>query len=148
MANVLTNTYDPSKVIVTFGAVQLSGFAEGTFISIKRSGNVFEKKKGSDGTIERINKNAMDFSVEITLQQTSNSNLLLDALMKADMVANAGVLPLTITDLYGSTLFEAPQAWISKDPDVDFGDDTTNRTWTFETGVASLTIGGNALTIS
>lgn len=142
----LVNSYDPSQVIVTFGGIPLSGFADETFVTIKRSnGGVYSKKRGADGTVERVNKCSYDFTVEITLQQTSNSNLVLDGLMKVDLASNAGVLPLAIKDNQGTTLFVAPNAWINEDPEVSFGNDTTSRKWVFETGPASLTVGGNAL---
>lgn len=136
-------TFDPAKVVFAAGLKTLSGFAPGTFITIKRNGNGFEKKRGSDGDVERINKNANDFEVEVKFLQTSSANDILSALYATDTSTNAGVIALTIKDGLGTTVFSAPQAWISKDPDVEFADDTQARTWTFQTGKAALFVGGN-----
>lgn len=136
-------TYIPGKVIMTFGPIIATGFADGTFITITRSGDLFEKKKGADGSVERVHKSAFDFEVALTLLQSSLSNDLLSGVVAADEVDGSGVHPLTIKDLSGTTLFFAEQAWIQKDPDDEFGDTTGNREWMFATGPAVKFTGGN-----
>jgi hypothetical protein len=136
-------TYDPKMVVITFGAVPISGYAEGTFVRVNRSGDAFTKSKGAGGDIERVNRNQGDFEVSITLQQTSSSNTELSAILAADQATNAGVFPLTIKDILGNTLFFAPQAWIRKDPEWEDGDDLNSREWTFDTGIAGNLVGGN-----
>jgi hypothetical protein len=136
-------TYDPKMVVITFGAVPISGYAEGTFVRVNRSGDAFSKSKGAGGDIERVNRNQGDFEVSITLQQTSSSNTELSAILAADQATNAGVFPLTIKDMLGNTLFFAPQAWIRKDPEWEDGDDLNSREWTFDTGIAGNLVGGN-----
>ena len=136
-------SYDPKQVFVTFGVLPLSGFAEGTFISIERSGDLFEKSRGADGSIDRVNKNAFDFSVTLTLKQTSPSNDGLSAVVVADQLTNAGVFPLTVKDLNGTTLFVAPQAWIAADPTTELADTLSSREWRFDTGPAERFTGGN-----
>ena len=143
MADLNVRTYDPSKIIVTFGGVPLSGFSEGTFVSIKRSGDVFTKVKGADGGIDRVNNCNYAFEVTFTCKQTTPTNEYLSGLLAADQLSNAGTLPLVVKDNLGSTIFTAMQAWIKKDPDVDFADKLSDRTWTFDTGPAVLLAGGN-----
>lgn len=141
--NPLVKTYDPKMVVMTFGTIKIAGYAEGTFVKVSRSGDAFSKSKGAGGDIERVNRNQGDYEVAITLQQTSATNAELSAALAADQVTNAGVLPLTIEDKLGQTLFEAPQAWIRKDPDWEDGDDLNSREWTFDTGIAVNLVGGN-----
>lgn len=136
-------TYDPKMVVITFGAVPISGYAEGTFVRVNRSGDAFTKSKGAGGDIERVNRNQGDFEVSVTLQQTSSSNTELSAILAADQATNAGVFPLTIKDMLGNTLFFAPQAWIRKDPEWEDGDELNSREWTFDTGIAGNLVGGN-----
>lgn len=138
-------TYDPKFIIATFGEVLFTGYADGTFITITRNGNLFDKRKGADGSVDRINMNASDFEVVITLMQTSLTNDGLSALALLDRVSNLGVKPLTITDLNGTTLFFARQAWIQADPNDEDGDTLGNREWTFGTGPAEKFTGGNLL---
>lgn len=143
MADLTVRTYDPKKVIVTVGVHVLTGYPDGTFIKIKRGGDAFEKAVGADGTVDRINKNRTDYEVEVTLKATSPLNAILSGLLVADQLSNAGVLPLTIADLSGNSLFSAPQAWLRKDPDVEYADSLGTRTWLFDTGAGVNLIGGN-----
>ena len=141
--DLTVKTYDPKMVVITFGVIPISGYAEGTFVSVNRSGDAFVKSKGAGGDVERINKNQGDFEVTVTLQQTATVNAELSAALAADMVTNAGVFPLTIKDLLGKTLFYAPQAWIRKDPEWEDGDDLNTRAWVFYTGIGANLVGGN-----
>ncbi len=143
MANLPVRTFDPKLVVITFGALSISGYAEGTFVSVNRSGDAFAKSKGAGGDIERVNRNQGDFEVTVTLQQTSPTNAELSAILAADQASNAGVWPLTIKDMLGQTLFFAPEAWIRKDPEWEDGDDLNSRAWVFDTGIAANLIGGN-----
>ena len=55
MADPAVRTYDPNSIIVSFMGKTLAGFAEGSFLKIKRSGDMFTKVKGADGSVDRIN---------------------------------------------------------------------------------------------
>lgn len=143
MADPLTRTYDPKQVILTFGGVIFTGYAEGTFVSIAGNGDKFEKSRGADGGVDRVNKNANDYSVTVTLKQTSPTNDALSIIMNADIVSNTGKFPLTIKDLGGTTLFTTAQAWIAKDPDDEYSDSMSTREWRIDTGIAAKITGGN-----
>lgn len=143
MADPNVRTYDPNSIIVSFMGKTLAGFAEGSFLKIKRSGDMFTKVKGADGSVDRINNNAFDFEVTLSLKQTTPSNTLLSGIAAADQLLNKGVGMLIIKDNAGTTLFTAAQAWIRKDPDADFADKLSPREWTFDTGVAAFLLGGN-----
>lgn len=143
MADTKVRTYDPKKIIVVFGPVIMTGFAEGTVVSIAQNGDNFEKVKGADGGVDRVNKNANDHAITVTLKQTSISNDALSVIAIADAAANAGIYPLTIKDLNGTSLFFAEQAWIAKSPDDEFGDAMSNREWRLDTGIAEKFTGGN-----
>ena len=145
MIDPVVRTYDPKLVIVTFGAIPITGFAEGTFVSIAGNGDRFEKSKGADGTVDRVNKNANDYAVTITIKQTSLTNDLLSAVLNADLLSNTGKFPLTIKDLNGTALFFAPQAWIAKDPDDEYSDTLSSREWRIDTGPGTKFTGGNIL---
>ena len=136
-------TYDPKKVVVTFGAIIFTGFADGTFVNIAGNGDKFEKRKGADGTVDRVNKNANDYSVTVTLMQTSLTNDALSAVLAADQLSNSGKFPLTVKDINGTSLFFATSAWIGKDPDDEEGDSLGNREWRIDTGFAAKHTGGN-----
>ena len=47
--NIGVKTFDPKMVVLTFGNITLSGYAEGTFVRVNRSGDAFAKSKGAGG---------------------------------------------------------------------------------------------------
>ena len=140
----LVRTYDPKLNIVTFGTILMSGFAEGDAITISQPDDSFELIRGSDGTIDRVNKNILHVVVEINLKSTSPVNDLLSIIHKNDKLTNGGKLPLIIKDLNSAaTLLTAPQAWIVKPADVTKSDSIGTFTWTFHTGIADYNPSGN-----
>ena len=50
-------TYDPKAVAVLIGGVPIGGFADGTFISVERDNDTFQKVSGSDGIVSRAKSN-------------------------------------------------------------------------------------------
>lgn len=143
MADTTVRTYDPKEVLLTLGTTTFSGFAEGSFIKIDRSGDIFTTVKGADGGVDRVNNNNSVFTIEVTLKQTSPTNEVLAAIAIADTNLNAGVFPMVCKDLRSSRsylptdflgdkiVFFASQAWISKDPESEYSDAMSNRVWTF-----------------
>lgn len=135
-------TYDPKKVIITFGGVPILGYADGTFVSVTPSNDRFSKAIGADGEVARTKSNDNTHEVTITLIQSSLSNSYLSGILNADRLTNEGVLPLSITDLSGTTLMFWKDAWIRTDPDVEFSKETGERAWVFDTGQAAVNVIG------
>lgn len=131
-------TYDPKDVIVTFGGVSLSGFADGTFISVTASMERFQKVVGADGEVARGRSNDDTHEVTITLMQTSPSNDDLAAIAKSDRQSNDGVRALAIRDLGGNTLMFWPEAWVRQTPDIEFAKEVGERAWVFDTGQIAI----------
>jgi hypothetical protein len=144
-ANPFVTTYDPKKVIITFGGVPIGGYADGTFVQVDPSGDFFTKKVGADGEVARAMSNDNTHTVVITLQQSSLSNPYLSACKNMDKLTGLGMLPLSITDLNGATLFTWPQAWVTGDPSWGYAKENTDRAWTFNTGQAVLTSEGGTI---
>jgi len=138
-------TYDPKQIKVIVGAIVLTGFAEGTFVTITQNGNSFEKSRGADGEVDRVNKNADDYTLAFTLKRTSLSNDALSTLSIADKKFNTGTVPITVKDLNGTSTFFAEQGWIAKEPDPEESDSMPTREWQVDTGKAAHFIGGNIL---
>lgn len=136
-------TYDPKSLIISFAGQALTGFADGVFCNIVPSGDKFTAITGADGEVSRSKSVDYSYEVTITLQQTSESNDKLSTIMIADKLRNAGVFPLSVKDLEGTSFFFASSAWIQKDPDVSYGKEIENREWVFRTGPADNYVGGN-----
>ena len=112
MPNV--KTYDPKKVMVIFGPVVLTGFAEDTFINIETDGDGTTAVVGCDQEIVRsIDPGSIIKKVTLSLLQSSDSNDELSAIHDVDNQAGAG--------LSGRLLMMSDQAWITKKPNVNRG---------------------------
>jgi len=143
--NQLMTTYDAKMVIVTFGGTPLGGFADGTFVNIAGE-KAFKRKSGADGENVRSRSNKNCHDVTITLLQSSLSNEYLSAMNQLDRATNHNMLPLTITDLNGTTLCFWPQAWVEEPDSWDYAVDDTDRAWVFHTGsIATDNRGGVTL---
>lgn len=141
----MAKTYDPKQIIVTFGGIIAQGFADGTFLSVSFNEDQFALTVGADGEGARAKSNNNSARIELTLMQTSITNDLLSAVRRADasLPGRAGVLPLQIRDVLGTTLYEAMDCWIVKSPDVEFSKEISERTWILETDYLFDFVGGN-----
>ncbi len=136
-------TYDPSQVIINFSGVQLSGFADGTFITASRRNDMFTMVVGADGESSRSKTNDFSGEVVLTLKATSPSNDILSSLATLDELSNSGVKPLTISDKSGRTILFSGTAWLRKQAEVEFGMEVGDREWNFDCGKIALLVGGN-----
>lgn len=143
MANPTVKTYDPKQVVVSFMGLVITGWAEGTFITVKRAGAGFKRKRGATGDVDRVNTNTFELDIEFNLKQTADSNGDLSVIAAADQLANTGKGPFQIKDLGGTSLGYAPEAWIEQGADLEMGDDLSPRKWKLQTGPAEMFVGGN-----
>src|SRR3990167_4682577 len=107
-------TYDPKSVMVLVGGVPMSGFSEGTFVTVARDEDSFSKVTGADGETSRAKRNNRSGSMTLVQHQTSPSNDVLSALALADELANAGVVPVMVKDASGRSLLFSALGWIKK----------------------------------
>jgi hypothetical protein len=138
-------TYDPKKVIFTFGAVMVTGYMEGTFINVAQNGDSFETAQGADGGVDRINKNSNVHIITVTLKRTSLTNDAFSAIHNSDKLNNDGIRPATVKDMNGTSLFFARQGWIAIPPSGEEADTMPSREWVIHTGAADNFVGGNLI---
>ena len=121
--------YDPLKIIVVLGEIQFQGFAEGTFVTTEQETDTFTKSVGAGGDVTRVRNHNNSGRMTVTLIQTSPTNDLLSARFNVDKATGLNTAPLMIKDLNGTTLLEAPNAWIVKRAEVEYGSEASNREW-------------------
>lgn len=138
-------TYDPSQVTIIFAGIPISGFADGTFVSVEQNEDSFTLQVGTDGEGTRSKTNNRSGRVTLTLMQSSASNDALAAIHSLDVLSPSGdgIGPLLIKDNSGRSLFSADAAWIVKPPTGEFGREATSREWIIETDHLILSYGGN-----
>ncbi len=139
------HTYDPSQVTIIFAGVPVSGFGEGTFVSVERNEDSFALQVGADGEATRAKSNNRSGTVTVTLIQSSIVNDAFSALVALDenSPGGDGIGPLLIKDLSGRTLVAAETAWIRKPATVEFAREATEREWVIETDRLNIFAGGN-----
>lgn len=138
------NTYSPSDVIVSLAGMHtVTGYADGTFIEIRKEGRPFLKQRSMDGQTARIYDEDQNYRVYLTLMQSSSTNNILSMLYNVDLATRMGKFPLIIKDGSGSTTFVSLTTWIEDIPNVRFADKLSEYTWTFGCSDAMISIGGN-----
>ena len=136
-------TYDPKKIIIIFGVRRLTGMSEDSIVSIKPNGEGLQTYVGADGDVARSLDPDATYEVTVSLNTTSNSNDYLSNMYNYDRETGNGIAPLLIKDLAGTTLFSAPEAWVSNMPEAGRGLTVDKQEWVFRTGqVEDAIIGG------
>lgn len=138
------NTYDPKKIVLIFGAKELSGYADGTFIDVEPMGDGVTSVCGADGEVARSMDPDTRSKITITLQSTSASNDYLSAMYILDKQTGTNALPFLIKDLLGRTVVASQFAWVTQMPKMTNGMkvEDGNREWVLETGGCEWFIGG------
>lgn len=138
--------YDSKEVTVVVAGIPInSGYADGEFIKIEQSDQDFNVVVGTDGEVTRSKTNNRHAKISIILMQSSDGNNLLTALNTLDVNATngAGVGPLLIKDMQGTSLYTAAKCWIAKPPDVSFDREAKPREWLIECDYLVRVDGGN-----
>ena len=125
--------WDATQLIMVFMGIGVStGFGEDDFLDMDPEGEIFGHKTGADGEVTRfLNPGAIVHKLTLKLMQTSIANSLLSALANLDKgtPGGAGIGPMLIQDLQGTTLFAAQFCWVSKRPKRTFGKEPKTREW-------------------
>lgn len=132
-------TYDSSRVVIIAGGIPITGYADGTFVTIDEMSVGVQTKVGADGEVGRSMSTDPRVEVTITLMQTSPSNQVLNGLYMADRVTGGGsAFPVLVEDLNGTTGFIASQAWIRRKAKVTYAKEIESREWIIEAIPANL----------
>lgn len=146
LTNPNVGTYDIRKLIVTLGAILITGWADGEAYSISQPEDSFEMQRGSDGQVERYAKNVSDVEIVLTLLPSSLANPLLSALHTIDKETGLGKVPFLMKDLNSvTTLATFLFAWITKPADLSAGNTAVQREWTIHTGPGIYLVGANII---
>jgi len=135
-------TYNPKKVLLSWGPVLFEGYADGSMIEATRNNQAVNLAIGSTGAGCRAISNDKSGTVTVNLLQSSLTNGLLNAQAIIDEASGDAVYPLFLKDLSGLDAVVAESAWIQKNADATYERETANRTWIFETDALIVFVGG------
>jgi hypothetical protein len=149
--NGIVGTYVPSALTVVIShratnqTVVLGGFAPDTIVSIERPDPTWESNIGTHGTHERIHRMDKTIRATISLQQTSESNDFLSAILAYDEkdLRGGGLFTCTIADKSGRSAAYSDQAYVIQPSTYEFGQAASTRDWMIIMPYAEQHIGGN-----
>jgi hypothetical protein len=124
--SALIGTYDPKKVNLIVDGYTVSGFADGTFIKVERvDPEVYKVHVGAHGEVGRTRNPNKTGKVTFTLKGTSPSNVIIDAGKNLSIPIAFAIINKSDQSFAAA----ATNAWLSKDPTVEFGMEETNIEW-------------------
>lgn len=124
-------TYSPGDVALSIGGNLITGFADGTFVSVEREVDAFTKVVGADGEVSRTKSANYSGMMTLTLLQTSDSNRILGSYLLDDELDSSGVFDVLLTDNNDNKIF-AGNGWIRKGPNVELASELSNREWVID----------------
>lgn len=136
-------TVDLKKYNLLVGVAPIQGYQDGEAFSLELDDDLYQKVTGADGDTSRARRHGQSANLKINLMQTSPSNDILSAYAAADRLNNAGIIPITIADLLGTTRIFGAYGWVKKPPAVSAGKEITTREWMLDIASIELFIGGN-----
>lgn len=137
--------YSPNDVIVTFSALNITGFADDTFVEIERDEDGFTTYTGSDGNVCRTRNLNRTGKITITTMMTAPINTALAALAAIDEEDATEVYPIQVKDRSGEMLCSGAEAWIMKQPKVERSKESGTVQWVFAVADLRIIAGGNGI---
>ncbi len=136
-------TFDIKKCLILVGGIRMQGFADGEAFSLELDDDLYQKVTGADGDTSRSRRHGLAANAKISLMQTSPSNDVLMGFAIADHLNNAGVVPLLVKDLLGTTAVFSAYAWVKKPAPLALGKELANKEWMLDLATTEMVIGGN-----
>lgn len=129
-------TWDPQKCMIILGAAPMSGFADGTFVTVEQDEVSFTKRVGADGEVTRSKRAQKSATMQLTLMATATMNAILSAYHEADLI-----FPVLIKD--GANIIASGEAWVEKPPPFERGVESGDAQWTIALAKWEPVFGGN-----
>lgn len=130
MAGPELNVYDPKQVTLTIGGQTVTGFAEGSKLTITKTDGITSTTRGMDGDLSIDIINMADGTCTFTLlHNTSFNKTMRDwAYSYRSNSTRIPYVPFEMNDPSGGKL--ATQCWLETQPDYDVAQATGEQAWT------------------
>lgn len=135
--------YVPDEVNCLAFGIPLTGFGNGTFITITKDKVPYTTTETPDGTITRLYTNSQTYTIALTFHRGSTSNDVLTKLWQLDEITQRMKFPLLVKDLSGTDLFFSTNTWIEGIPSIVESTTFDSRTWVLRSSQAVVNIGSN-----
>lgn len=129
-----TVTFDPGKFALNISGVLISGFEDGTFVEVSRSGAIAATKVSADGKeVGRVQLRNKSGTLTVTLMATADANAYLDGLRQLQERGTLNHFPVGINDATNTEIFSA-DGWIQEVPSYSYGTEVGSRQWVLGLG--------------
>ena len=136
--------YDPKQVLASLGGVPITGYSEGSFITVAYDEDHYNLTIGADGIGTRSKNNNLAGTIKIKLQRTADFNATLTAMVLADRYnQNSGIRPFILKDGLGNDLHSAAKCWVQKTADAEYAKESADTEWTIRTDAMDMFLGGS-----
>lgn len=135
--------YRPADMSVIVNGQVISGFAEGTFITVERDEDAYTYAPSTSGEGTRVKNANKAGKITIVLNQTSPSNQIFSDAIKADELNNQGVFPVLIRDNSGNDVHKSEAAYIVKFPSTQYAKENSTREYVIQCENLEMNVGGN-----
>jgi hypothetical protein len=136
MAFTFQGTYDPSQVSLIIGGARVIGWETINFADVEPR---VTARRSSDGQQSRSVKRNVLKTMEITLNQQSESVAIIDAL-----ALSSEIVPIYFEDASGLTRVATAEADVQQQGDMGFGQEAGDVTYMFNLYNAIPVQGGNS----
>ncbi len=137
--------YSPSNVMVSFSALNITGFAEGTFVEVERDEDGFTTYVGALGDVCRTRNLNRLGKITVTLMATAPINTALAALAQIDEDDATEVYPIQVKDISGDMICYGAEAWVMKRPKIERAKESSTIQWVFVVAELKILEGGNTV---
>lgn len=125
-------TFNAKLVVITFNGIILNGFAEDDICEIERNNPISGWVKGPQNESSRYLTNDTSGTITVYLQQDSEANKALKALVVFDETTGLGLGTISVFDANEGDSYIGNDSSIEKPAKVKFGRGLNGREWKFE----------------
>lgn len=137
--------YCPDEVSCLIGGIlPVSGFIDGTFITVTKDLVPFSSGRTADGMVGRIYNNDQTYTITLTLHCGSPSNDVLTKFWQLDEISQKGKFSLFVKDRSGSDLLFSTNTWIEGLPTMSKSSSVDTRVWILRSSQAVINYGSNS----
>ena len=137
------DTFDPQKVTLVIAGNIISGFGEGSMLTLARDEETWITVVGTDGRVARSRNANKKGVLNFNLLATAPSNDVCSALHNADEATGIPPGAFQLIDQLGRTVCSGDETFFAKPADVEFDKQVTNRQWSLVIPKLEMVVGGS-----
>lgn len=136
-------TYKPEEISLIIDGHIVSGFAEGSIITVERDEDSFTFVPSTTGGGSRSKNANKAGKITFRLQQTSESNQVMSTLVKNDEDTGEGVVSALVRDNSGNDKHGADEGYITRPAKAEYAKEISNPEWIYQAEELEMNLGGN-----